>query len=371
MSVAPLRQLERAARAALVRGLAMLMPTPRTGGPPDWSARPFRVLYLRYNQIGDMIMATGVIRAIASSHVTLTVDVLASPTNAAVLEGLAYVRHTVILDRRRLLPSMRTLWRIRRSGYDVVVDGMAAAPKPLSALVMLASRARYRIGIATARTRLYTVPAAPRPADRHIDYMAALSAPFGVDPAATDLRPELSLTASERAHAERHWLEAGGLSNHTGRGRRLLVNVSAGRPWRRWPDERFEAVVRSMRARHPGLAIAVIGDPGEAASVQRVAGACDGAAVRTPSVRDAFALVGTADVVFTPDTSISHAAAALGTPGVVMLPRHIADFAPYRGAGRNVFSDGEDVRSIAVEQVLDALEATFAESSTAGVRASS
>lgn len=369
MRIARLQQLERAVRAALVRALAMLMPMPRPG-PPDWGARPFRLLYLRYNAIGDMIMATGVIRAIARSHPTLTVDVLSSPANAPVLEGIPYVRQILAFDRRRVSSYVRSLFRVGRSRYDVVVDGMAAVPKPASALLILASRARYRIGIANTRTRLYTLPVRPKTATaHHIEYMAALVEPFGVEPSSVDVRPELSLTDEELVWAERQWTESGGSVGSAGRTPRLLVNVTAGRPWRRWPDERFESVMRSLRRRHE-MTILVIGDPKEHASVQRVAAAGGGVATRG-TIRHAFALIATADLVLTPDTSISHAAGALRTPAVVMIPRHIADFAPYQAAGRNVFSDGENVLSIEVDRVLEAVESALAEFVVAPARASS
>ena len=361
MSVAPIVRLERAGRALLVRAISLGMPTPRVSWPPDWADRPRRVLYLRYNRIGDMIMATGIIRAIATSHASLSVDVVASPANASVLDGNPHVRVVLPFARQepRELPAL--LRAIRRAGYDAVVDGMATAPKPASALLMLASRSPYRVGLAGRGTsRVYTVPAGPTdPTAHHIEQMAALAAPFGVDPASADLRPELLLSSGERERAEREWarVAAGRSTAVSGAsGRRLLVNVSAGKPWRRWPDERFAAALQHLRARDPALAIAVVGSPDEAESVARVASAGGAVAVRTRRVRDAMALVATADLVFTPDTSISHAASALGTPAVVMLPRHIAAFAPYRAAGRNVFCDGEEVRSIPLQSVLAALE---------------
>jgi ADP-heptose:LPS heptosyltransferase len=368
VNVGWLRQLERAARAVLVRALAMLMRMPPNAGPPDWRARPFRVLYLRYNAIGDMIMATGIMRAIAGSYSTLTVDVLASPANAPVLERASYVRDVITFDRRRISSYVRSLLRVRRSRYDVVVDGMAAAPKPATALIMLASGARYRVGIARGRTRLYTLPARPKAeAGHHVEYMAAVLEPFGLDVSSVDLRTELSVTDDERAWAEQRWNDAG-IAEVARRSQRLLINVSAGRPWRRWPDERFEAVMRSLRAHHAGMTILVIADLKEFASSQRIAAAGGGMAVRA-TIREAFALVATADLVLTPDTSISHAAGALGTPAVVMIPRHISDFVPYRAEGQNVFADTGDVLSIGIDEVLAAVKSTLAESASTPARA--
>ena len=46
--------------------------------------------------------------------------------------------------------------------------------------------------------------------------------------------------------------------------------------------------------------------------------------VSTPSLRSALALVATAEFLFTPDTSIAHAASAFRTPCVAMHPQGMA-----------------------------------------------
>ena len=62
-----------------------------------------RVLFLRHDRAGDMILSTGVMRAIARSHPTITLDVLASPANAALLDGADYVGDVIVFDKRRLV----------------------------------------------------------------------------------------------------------------------------------------------------------------------------------------------------------------------------------------------------------------------------
>ena len=60
-----LTSFEFAWRTAWMRAIAASLPGPRLAAPPDWDARPHRVLYVRYDAVGDMIIATGVIRVIA------------------------------------------------------------------------------------------------------------------------------------------------------------------------------------------------------------------------------------------------------------------------------------------------------------------
>src|SRR5579884_3703560 len=94
------------------------------GARPDWSARPYRVLFLRHDRAGDMILSTAVLRAIARSHPTIELDVLASPANAAVLAAADYVHEAIVFDKRRLGRYLHTVRRLRRARYDAVIDCM-------------------------------------------------------------------------------------------------------------------------------------------------------------------------------------------------------------------------------------------------------
>jgi len=348
----PLKRLERTWKEAWMRGLAASLPVPPRGDAPVWSAGPRRVLYLRYDRIGDMILATGLIRAIASSHPLIELDVLASPGNASMLDGNPHVR-SVRIFRRRARRSWLPLFReLRRARYDAVVDGMVLAPSLTTLLLMLATRARYRIGVGgRSNDFIYTHPVpSPGPTAHIAAQSGATAAPFGVDVARADWTPRLYLTLDERTHAEAAWSGTTG-----GRGVRVLVNISTAQPRHRWPDDRFILVLRALAERHPAVHIRVTGAPAEAASVRHVARESGALPLDVP-LREVLALVATADMVFTPDTSIGHMAAAFGKPHVVMLRRRMEIFAPYGGSGRHVYTEGASLAELPPEPVLAALE---------------
>src|SRR5437016_14628024 len=106
-----LKRVELAWRRAWIRVLVQLMRTPPTR--TQWPSGRHRVLFLRHDQAGDMILSTGVMRAIARSHPTITLDVLASPANAAVLEGADYVTDVIVFDKRRIASYLRAIGRLR------------------------------------------------------------------------------------------------------------------------------------------------------------------------------------------------------------------------------------------------------------------
>src|SRR5436853_7877233 len=95
---------------------------------PDWSARPHRVLFLRHDRAGDMILSTGVMRAIARSHPTITMDVLASPANFRVLDARDFVADVIVFDTEKPSRHAAILRPLRRSRYDAVIDCLATAP---------------------------------------------------------------------------------------------------------------------------------------------------------------------------------------------------------------------------------------------------
>jgi ADP-heptose:LPS heptosyltransferase len=337
--------------------------------PPNWRARRYRVLYIRDDRIGDIIISTGLIRAVATSHPTITVDVLTQPASAEMLRGNPHVGAVIRFDKRRKRTYAPAFWRLARGRYDVVIDGMIVRPKvsTTTSLLMLATRAPYRIGIGSRINGQFTLPVpAPDPTLHHCEQSAVFALPFGVDPAGTDWTPELFLADAERAAGEATWARAAG-GRGGAPGRRVLVNVSASMPSRQLSEDRYVTVVRHLRARESGARLLVMGAPAEAARVERIARE-GGAMPATPGLRDALGVVAAADVVFTANTSVVHMAAAFRKPTVLVHPRAAEDFGlgnldtfyAYRAPGRTVVWPAWSLADVPMEPVLRALDHVLA-----------
>jgi ADP-heptose:LPS heptosyltransferase len=314
---------------------------------------PTRVLYLRYDRIGDMILATGLLRALAQADPPIAVDVLASPENATVLEGNPNVRSIILFDRRRPLRILRAFQRIRRARYDAVLDCQVFSPSTTTLLMMLLSGARRRVGVANRGIDdALTDPVPVPPGAAHtIEHTAALAGAFGIDPLTTDWRPELYLRSDELTAAEEQWRAVGDRT-------RLLVNISAGKAACRWPEASVTQLLAQLAHREPTPTMLLVAAPSDLAIATRISAATGVRVARTPRVRDAFALVAASDVVLTPDTSITHAASALNKPAVVLLPRgRDRHWGPYRTTGRAVASPGRRVDELPVPPVYAALDA--------------
>src|SRR5688572_1602040 len=213
-----------------MRAIGRALPGPRHVDSTSFDARPLRTLFVRYERIGDMIMATGLIRVLADASSSGKVDVIANPATRPVLDGNPHVGKVFILDRGSWSSYLRLMRQLRSEHYDVIVDGRINNPRVFTStpMLMLAARAPYRIGVGGGNNDLiYNVPVPGY--DRSTPYIEgskSLALPFGVDPAAVDWQPEIFLSENERSVAETHWAKASGLATAVN-GRRLLVNVSA------------------------------------------------------------------------------------------------------------------------------------------------
>jgi len=354
-----------------MRLLGWMLPGAKETALPPPTAADYRVLFIRYERIGDMIMATSLIRNIATALPGGKVDVLATPTTASVLEGNPYVGRVLLLERNSFRSYRDLMKELRRERYTVMVDGRINNPPIFTStpLLMYAGRARFRVGARGDRKpRIYnvSVPEWNR-VDHYMEGSKQLAIPFGVDPQLVDWQPEIFLADEELARAAEQWEEArelvtppaeaatGTAGSATGATKRLLVNLSASEAKRRWPDGKFIATLQAARALAPNMPIIVIGLPSEWESVNQVATAVNGLPVQTPQLRDAFALVGTSDLVFTPDTSISHAASAFRKPSLVLLKREHKPYAPWNTPGEIIAWGEDEIHLLPYERVSEAL----------------
>ncbi len=362
-----LKRVEVAWRNLWIRALTRLMRRGRAAVAPAWGSREHRVLFLRHDRIGDMILSTGLLRAIADSHTTIKLDVLASPANAPVLREDPHVDNVIVFDRTKPTGYFSALRRLRRTKYDAVIDCMPTAPSLTTLLLMWASGATHRVGVAgRGNDAALTLPVpSNRDAVHVVDQLAALAAAFGVHRHRVSFHPRLYLAEREQERASETW---GGGSAESGR--RLLVNVSAGRAFRRWPDERYVAVIRHALARESRLRVVVIAAPDDRERAETIAQDSGARFVSTPSLRDALALVATADFLFTPDTGVAHAASAFERPAVVMhIDGTARQWGLYQSPGRELSSPDGTLASLELPPVLAALDALLTDHPTVRSRA--
>ncbi len=312
-----------------------------------------KVLLARVTHIGDLVLATPVLRALDVAD--CEVHVLAGAGNQAVLQAHPHVDRLWVFDKRRPggLPGL--LWRLRRERFDAWIDP-TDDPSTTSQLLARAGGARVRIGCNTGFRRpafTHGIPAFwEDPGPHAVDRALRCLEPLGVS--AAGRRPVLGRPgAVERRMAQR--LHALGVTRYA------LVNLSAGHEDRLWPAQRwlawFEAVAACMD--HWVLIHMPREAPTARAILERFPQVVH---MATDGIQEAAALVRGAAVVVSPDTSLVHVASAFDVPTVALYanrPLFHCRYLPLARRHQAVIAprEGDPVAAIPVAAVVSAWDA--------------
>ena len=287
-----------------------------------WSPRPERVVVFRALALGDMLCAVPALRALRAflpqAHVTLAALPWAGPFvhrfGAYVDDLLEFPGYPGCPEQEGPLEGLLDfLAAARAREFDVAIQlhGSGGMSNRVVSLMGAKRMAGFRPAGAPADPAhgpwMMPWPGSEPEIHRHLGLMAFLGVPL------RGSHLELPLEAADRQACEslctEHRLKPGGY---------VCIHPGARLASRRWPPERF-AEVASAIARQ-GYPIVLTGSPGEASLTGAIASRLRGAidlAGRT-SLGGMGALLSQSALVVCNDTGVSHIAAAVGAPSVVV-----------------------------------------------------
>ncbi|MBI5835865.1 MAG: glycosyltransferase family 9 protein [Candidatus Eisenbacteria bacterium] len=296
-----------------IRAVTLAGVRPRRGTAlPDRA----RVLLLRHDRIGDALLSTCFLDALARHRPGWKVDLLLGRDNLRVLDGRAEIGRRWCYDRRAL-NTFRLARALRAERYDLAIDLMNH-PSLTSSVFMRLMRPRLSAGFHEERRGFpfdIPVPAQPRSTVHIVKRLGELLRALGCPAPDDELRLRFEPTAAARARARAvlEPLRAGGA-------RLCGVNTSAGALDRFWGAENYRAFLLGAARRFPGQRFVVFAVPAEMDRAARIADRVSGAVLAPPtgSFDEFAATIEGMDSVLTPDTSVVHLCAAFGIPEVVL-----------------------------------------------------
>jgi lipopolysaccharide heptosyltransferase II len=281
-------------------------------------------------------------RRYPDAHITYLVEAHA----AAVVRGNPHIDDLIVIDKssgwQRLRDDVALARRLRARRFDIAFDLHGG---PRAAWFTWASGAPVRIGYAIHGRRWMYTRTVPRAADltpRHsVQNQWDLLEALGIEPPDPSRNPvEMADDAGADARVRRHLREAGIPPDHSV----VVVHVSAGNPFRRWPEPHFvELAVRLVRD-EPARHVVFFSGPSDTDAAARItAQARQRAGARAGAIHDiggSFdiaeirALAGMAAVYIGGDSGPMHVAATTAVPIVAMLGPTLAERSrPWRDPG--------------------------------------
>lgn len=313
-------------RDRLLVGLADLMLAPlgwwhrrRPTEPPD------RVLLLRLERIGDLLMVIDAIAAVRAAWPSAQIDLAVGSWNAplaALIPGLSGVdcvdvpwlaREGTGLSWRGLLAQAKT-WRAR--AYGLVVN---FEPDIRTNLMAWRSAAPLRAGYWTGGGGALLTDALAYDPESHTSANA-----LALVRHVTGGGEQITATRRSRLVPDAHAVAAADalLAAATPATRLIGLHVAGGRESKQWHLARFAEVGRAL-ASEAGTTLVLTGGPGDRAMVDHVRRALgDRPVVDAAGVLDlpgTAALLSRLDLLITGDTGPMHLAAAMGTPIVALF----------------------------------------------------
>lgn len=340
----------------LIALIARLLPTRPAAGPPR------RVLVIKPDHLGDLLLATPALAALRRALPEAQVAGLVGPWARRMWQGSPDLDALAVLPfpgfdrgpaRARsagalLRPYLDLIWYaalLRREGYDAALilrdDHWWGA-----ALAALAGIPR-RVGHAHPLCAPLLTDALPHDPAEHVTRQS-LAVVAALTPTLTPtlpLAPPPPLpspgqppTSFHPTPEERAWADGWVAANLAPGERLVVIHPGTGGPAKHWPPERWAAVAEALAA-EPGVRLLLTGGPGEAPLVEQVAllmAAAPLTLAGQTSVGQLAALLGRAALVLGVDSGPLHIAVSQGAPSVHLFgPSDHARFGPWGHPARH------------------------------------
>lgn len=251
-------------------------PTVARHRPWGWGPTAIQImniLLVRLRLIGDVVFTTPAIRALRRHYSDARITYIVEEDAAAVVRHNPHLDQVIIARnpraKGRLLADLALIRRLRRERYDLAIDFHGG---PRSSLMTWLSGAPKRIGYEVlGRSWMYTTkvprPRALRPRHSVVSQWDVLL-PLGIAP------PDPERDATEMAEdpaaaaAVSQRLDGAGIRPDNPI---LVVHVSAGNPFRRWPAASFVELVCQLAANDAKRRIILTSGPSDADAAAQIA----------------------------------------------------------------------------------------------------
>jgi lipopolysaccharide heptosyltransferase II len=351
-----------------------------------------RILLVRLRQIGDVVFTTPAIHALRQRFPDALLSYIVEPAAAPIVVDNPYLEDVIVAPRGRgpsgVLDDLALGRRLRAARFDLAIDFHGG---PRASLLTWLSGATERLGYEVAgRSWMYTRRIArPRAlrARHSVENQWDLLAPLGIAPPDRARFPvEMTLDATVAQAVGDRLASAGVAGNEL----LVVIHVSAGNPFRRWPAAHFVELAVSLASGDPLRRVLVTSGPSERDAAGRVIAEAQ-ARLGDPRARQMLscgefslaelrALLDRATLYIGGDSGPLHIAATTGVPIVGLygptLPARSAPWRdgawitesvdagelPCRPCDQRVCEPGDFrcLTSISPAQVLDAAERALA-----------
>ncbi len=288
-----------------------------------------RILIIRTDRIGDVVLSTPVIRTLRRTYPDAYIGMMVRPENRELVDGNPDLNEVVLYDKegehKSWLATLRFAFQLKTKRYDTAVI-LHSTNRAI--LVSFFAGIKRRIGYARRLPWLLTdpVPYVKKEGQRHeLDYNLDLLKPIGIRSAVRDL---FIPTAPAQQKKVENFLFHEGIGNNP----YIVIHPGASCPSKRWPFARFAALADRL-IHHYGIEVVVIAGPGDKKTGEEMVRSMayrPAQALGIFSLGETACLLKGAKCLISNDSGPVHIASAVGAPVAAIFGRWGGGLSPTR-----------------------------------------
>jgi lipopolysaccharide heptosyltransferase II len=230
------------------------------------------ILLIRLRQIGDVVFTTPAVRALREHYPSARLTYIVEPAAEPVVRGNPDIDEVLVAPRRRgmaaLSAEVSIARQLRAKEWDLAIDFHGG---PRASTLAWLSGARERVGYEVpGRTWMYTrvVPRVRTPLGVHsvLNQWKLLEA-IGIPTPTPETFPVRMAVDAAGARSIHERLRTAGVETGDSV---IVIHVSAGNPFRRWPLTAFATVAAALASTDHRRRIIVTSGPSERDAAERV-----------------------------------------------------------------------------------------------------
>ncbi|MCX7983293.1 MAG: glycosyltransferase family 9 protein [Bacteroidetes bacterium] len=324
-----------------------------------------KILFLRHDRIGDMIVTTPFFQILKARYPHLTIGVTASPRNIEIIQHNEYV-DAIYLIGNNVLQTIHEIHRMKCERYDVIVNLIFNRTTSLGLLAYYVSKDGVKIGQGNEKYRFYFNKyfSYPRNTKHMVQLIATiLSQSFAMTICDSELEYSIHIPMSVKQFVHQY-IESKAIPKlSNGRFNFILLNLSPSVGRCGVTRQQIQNIVEHLTNRHENVVI--IYDPQDATmrtlalELLRYHNCFLFPEERKASLLELAAIIHNAYCVVTPDTSVVHFASAMKTPVCALYTplSEYCEWQPWKVPHISILADEhQPVSSIPSSTIIEQLD---------------
>jgi len=277
-----------------------------------------RVLILKYDRIGDMVVTTPIFRELKTAYPNISISVLASEENKDVIRYNPYIDKIYTNYKNSILKDLPTLLKLRKKSFDVCIElEHSVIPHAIFRLKIINPKKNIsihkdgRYGVKGSELKLYDYFTKKDKKSHFGKIWLDTLIFFGITPSSNNY--DFFLSNVERDRAKSFVFSMGNKI-------KIGINIEGSFPEKSIQKKELEQICRGLYDNYSNIIIVILASPNTISKKKKMITDLGFDFVipsyTTETIIDVAALVEQLDLIITPDTSIVHIASSFDKPVV-------------------------------------------------------